>query len=280
MRLLAQLFELQHRCGHLRAEDLQTLAAEARVPLYRLQGLISFYPHFRSTPPPRYEIGLCRDMACWLANGKEIHAQVKECWGDRPDVEVHEVSCLGRCDQAPAALLNGVPLRSQELLKVANLEAPLAATDDAVPQNWRCDPYESRAVRFGLLSEMLALGRETQLGRLFANDVGERVNAETRLLQVAGHLAFPRCIGARQADDQWRDLYGPPESGSSAGTGSSTGMRRGWGKGESWFGGGVIGCPIGVIGVGAGRANPGFAWNGLGVKVDLPPGLLPESMIR
>src|SRR5438128_8613151 len=110
MSLIAQLSQLQEQHGYLTAERLHDLAAREKVPLYRLQGLVSFYPHFRTTPPLRAELSVCRDMACWLADGPECAARVRHELAGTPDVEIHEVSCLGRCDRAPAGAINGVPI--------------------------------------------------------------------------------------------------------------------------------------------------------------------------
>jgi NADH:ubiquinone oxidoreductase subunit F (NADH-binding)/NADH:ubiquinone oxidoreductase subunit E len=168
MRLLTRLHELQNRYGYLRAEDLRDLAREARVPLYRLQGLLSFYPYFRQQPPPRHELGLCRDLSCWLANGPQAADRVRARWSGQPDVAVHEVSCLGRCEQAPAALVNGVPVTAQALARAPNLET-LAVQRPAPPaQHWRCDPYDDPAGRYGLLRELLGAAREAAADRVLA----------------------------------------------------------------------------------------------------------------
>src|SRR5947209_20050926 len=107
MSLIRRLNEIQETHGYLTEEALRDLARRENVPLYRLQGLVSFYPHFRTTPPPRVELNLCRDMTCWLASGPACAARVLDELAGLPHTEIHEVSCLGRCDQAPAAALNG-----------------------------------------------------------------------------------------------------------------------------------------------------------------------------
>src|SRR3954468_15845974 len=110
MRLIGLLRAAQEEHGFLSEDTLRRLAREANVPLHRLQQLVSFYPHFRTTPPPRIELSVCRDMSCWLASGKECSRRLQEMKSS--DVEVHEVSCLGRCDRAPAAAVNGVAIEA------------------------------------------------------------------------------------------------------------------------------------------------------------------------
>ena len=67
MRLIGLLNAAQRKHGYLSQDTLRALAKEANVPLHRLQQLVSFYPSFRTTPPPRVELAVCRDMSCYLA---------------------------------------------------------------------------------------------------------------------------------------------------------------------------------------------------------------------
>ena len=77
------------------------LARDRRRPLYEIEGLISFYPHFRTAPPPqRAEVACCHDLSCWLHGSDERIAELQR--ARSPNVEVREVSCIGRCDRAPA----------------------------------------------------------------------------------------------------------------------------------------------------------------------------------
>ena len=56
----------------------------------------------RMTPPPKHTIDVCRDAACHIARGPEYIAKVREAFEGNDDIEVHEVSCIGRCEHAPA----------------------------------------------------------------------------------------------------------------------------------------------------------------------------------
>ena len=69
MNLLQQLTELQHHHGWLSEETLRAFSADTRIPLYQLQAVTTFYPHYRLSPPPRAHVTVCRDAACHMAGG-------------------------------------------------------------------------------------------------------------------------------------------------------------------------------------------------------------------
>lgn len=142
MRLIPLLEQAQANHGYLSEAVLRDLAHKANVPLHRLQELVSFYPHFRTMPPPRVELLVCRDVSCWLAGSEACFAKLKELHGN--GVEVKEVSCLGRCDRAPAGMRNGEPV---ELRDPANVTTWVADP----PRTWRLDPYPTLAERYGIV---------------------------------------------------------------------------------------------------------------------------------
>jgi NADH:ubiquinone oxidoreductase subunit F (NADH-binding)/NADH:ubiquinone oxidoreductase subunit E len=158
MRLIRQLIELQEAHGYLSEEVLRELARREKVPLYRLQGLVSFYPHFRTKPPPRTELSICRDMACWLAGGAERCAPLRQALSSQEGIEIHEVSCLGRCDQAPAGAINGMAISLADEQRVqdwVDCKQAMPAPPPLPPRAWRCDLYGAGAERFGVLRELL-----------------------------------------------------------------------------------------------------------------------------
>lgn len=122
MQLIRSLLKKQHELGYLSDDTLRAMAREHKVPLYRLEGLVSFYTHFRRTPPKPTTIDVCRDVCC----SHRIHASQLDELQNRDDVEVRMVSCLGRCDHAPAAMVNeeAVTKFNQDL----NLNRPVAPT--------------------------------------------------------------------------------------------------------------------------------------------------------
>ena len=151
MGLIPELSRLQARHGYLREPDLQALAEQLGLPLYRLQEVASFYPHFRRTPPPRVEVALCRDLSCFLAGGAAWGAKIGKLLSDKADVAVREVSCLGRCDRAPAAMLNGVPVGAEtpeDVARLARNAEERFPQEVPVRRRWRLDPYDENAEPF------------------------------------------------------------------------------------------------------------------------------------
>lgn len=103
-----ELRAIQLRFGYLPKAELEALSERTQTPLYQLHSVASFYPHFHLTPPAKAEIRLCDDMSCHLNGACELRAElVRRFSGLRPeDVQLKDVSCLGRCDQALAVAVN------------------------------------------------------------------------------------------------------------------------------------------------------------------------------
>ncbi|MFQ5898041.1 MAG: NADH-ubiquinone oxidoreductase-F iron-sulfur binding region domain-containing protein [Candidatus Methylomirabilia bacterium] len=154
MGLIRELTRLQAQHGYLRKKDLDALSERLRVPPYRIQEVASFYPHFRLTPPPIREVAVCRDLCCFLNGSEGFGARLRERLAGRGDVEIREVSCLGRCDRAPAASVNGSPVRGGDAEAVAALlEHPRSRPGLARSgggRRWRMDPYGEGEAPFSI----------------------------------------------------------------------------------------------------------------------------------
>ncbi len=162
MNLLQELSELQDRHGWLSDEALRTFSETSGTPLWQLEAVTTFYPHYRRSPPPRAAVSVCRDAACHLAGGREYIATIRARLAGAADVEVHEVSCLGRCECAPAACVDDVPLENAsaaDVVATALGDRPLPP-DEPRPTShrWQTDPYESTDDHYGMLRRALADG--------------------------------------------------------------------------------------------------------------------------
>jgi NADH:ubiquinone oxidoreductase subunit F (NADH-binding) len=129
-------------------EELHALAAKIKVPVYQLHGVASFFPHFRLHPPAPVEVRVCADMSCHLNGAQALLTAFNNEAGRVSGVDVSTVSCLGRCDRAPAAAIGEQIIESINLDEVPDMV--LAAADGKLrprsrpasqPATLRSDPY-------------------------------------------------------------------------------------------------------------------------------------------
>lgn len=108
--LLPVLHDIQHQIGWIDPDAVPVVADVLNLSRAEVHGVVTFYTDFRSTPPPRVTVQLCRAEAC-QANGCEgivDHARRRfgiEVGDQTEDgtVGLDEVFCLGLCGVGPAA---------------------------------------------------------------------------------------------------------------------------------------------------------------------------------
>jgi NADH:ubiquinone oxidoreductase subunit F (NADH-binding)/NADH:ubiquinone oxidoreductase subunit E len=187
--IIRELMALQEREGWLPPEGLSALAARLRIPLHRLESVSTFYTHFRREPASGEEVAVCRDLSCRLAGSEGIREELTRRCARDGGASVREVSCLGRCDRAPAVALGHAlvdPLLGPQ--DPASLEERLRARDHAPDERpmraWpAADPYASEGeglAPYAVIREALAGSREAVVGRL-----------EAAGLRGMGGAAFP-----------------------------------------------------------------------------------------
>ncbi len=156
---LLQAWQAEH--GHVDEAGLREIARTHHLPLYELQGLVSFYPHFRATPKPDVEVAVCRDLACAMRGAGDLRERLEAAAGAR--AEVRPASCLGRCDAAPACLLDDEPARLDAVASALGLEsgaleglaAPATSTGTG---RFETDPYADASEHYGVLRALAASG--------------------------------------------------------------------------------------------------------------------------
>src|SRR3954463_821283 len=106
--IVQHLNQIQARHGYLPRESLVALGERLAVPLYRIEEVVSFFPHYRKTPPPQLEVHVCRDMSCHLRGSASLIANLQA--NLAADItagraSVCGVSCWGGCERARAGRL-------------------------------------------------------------------------------------------------------------------------------------------------------------------------------
>jgi NADH:ubiquinone oxidoreductase subunit F (NADH-binding)/NADH:ubiquinone oxidoreductase subunit E len=183
--IIRELQELHRARGYVSRQDLSDVAARLAVPLYRVHEVASFFPHFRTTPPPEIAVSVCRDMSCRLRDGASVLRTCEAVAADEPPARltVEGVSCLGRCDRAPAM--------SVELHRPGREAETRLYTGHS--------PGEARALLRGLLGGGAPPGdldSEHDDGRRWEIDVYHGKPEYTAALQLAAQLQAGRAAAA------------------------------------------------------------------------------------
>ncbi len=100
-----------YRCLHDR--HLVALAKEMNIPMAEVYEVATFYHHFEvvrgDEQAPGLTVRVCDGLACELAGAQDLLARLPALLGD-PDVRVVAAPCIGRCEQAPAAVVHQCPV--------------------------------------------------------------------------------------------------------------------------------------------------------------------------
>jgi len=114
--LLPVLHDLQHALGWIPPETAAPLAQAMNLSRAEVHGVVTFYPHFRTSPPARHHIEICRAESCQAMGSDALveHAQARlGCAMNEqaPDgsVSLAPVYCLGLCAQSPAVMIDSRP---------------------------------------------------------------------------------------------------------------------------------------------------------------------------
>ena len=100
-----------YRCLHDR--HLVALSKEMNIPMAEVYEVATFYHHFEvvrgDEKAPGVTIRVCDGLACELAGAQDLLARLPALLGDA-DARVIAAPCIGRCEQAPAAVVHQCPV--------------------------------------------------------------------------------------------------------------------------------------------------------------------------
>jgi len=121
--LIECLHRLQDGLGALPAAHLAALAQELGMAQAEVYEVATFYHHFDvlregEAAPPALTVRVCDSLACELAGAADLLARLPALLG--AEVRVLPTPCIGRCEQAPAAVVGQQPVPN------ATLDAVLA----------------------------------------------------------------------------------------------------------------------------------------------------------
>ena len=114
--LLEILHAVQDALGWIPPAAVPVVAGALKLSRAEVHGVVSFYQHFRSTPPGAHVVRVCVAESCRALGAEmlESHARARlavEPGQTTPDgrVTLESVSCLGLCACSPAVMIDGEP---------------------------------------------------------------------------------------------------------------------------------------------------------------------------
>ncbi|MBB3231518.1 formate dehydrogenase subunit gamma [Halomonas stenophila] len=107
--LLPILHAIQDRVGYVPEGAVPIIAESLGQTRAEVHGVISFYHHFRTSPPGRHVLQVCRAEACQAVGARALEAHARARLGvdyhqttrDR-EITLEAVYCLGNCACGPS----------------------------------------------------------------------------------------------------------------------------------------------------------------------------------
>ena len=103
--LLPALHSVQSRFGWVPPGALDYICRRLTVPPAEAHGVVTFYHLFSLTPQPLAVAHVCDDIACRIKEAERLCAELEHALGPESEGQWRRSPCLGRCEQAPAALI-------------------------------------------------------------------------------------------------------------------------------------------------------------------------------
>jgi NADH-quinone oxidoreductase subunit E len=128
------LHAAQELHGWCSPEAIEQVACVMRLTPAYLTAVATFYDMFSTVPVGRQTVYVCTNISCSLRGADELYAAMQEAAGDDPDFNVRAFECLGACDIAPMASVNGAYVGPLELSDAETIVAQLRAGDEVLPE--------------------------------------------------------------------------------------------------------------------------------------------------
>ncbi len=111
--LIPVLQKVQSVYGYIPPESISMIAEALGLTPVEVQGVITFYAHFYTSPRGRNVVRVCRGTACHVRGGRGVFRVVRKLIGvdDGETTEdymftLETVACLGACALSPVMVIN------------------------------------------------------------------------------------------------------------------------------------------------------------------------------
>jgi NADH:ubiquinone oxidoreductase subunit E len=121
--------------GWCSPEAIEQVASVMRVTPAYLASVATFYDMLKTEPYGRRYVYVCTSVACHLRNAKAVHDAICDEAGKQglDDVDIREFECLGACDMAPMASVDGRYVGPLDTGDAAELVAAIKENREVFP---------------------------------------------------------------------------------------------------------------------------------------------------
>jgi NADH-quinone oxidoreductase subunit E len=134
---LPALAAAQRVHGWCSPEAIEQVACVMRVTPAYLESVASFYDMLETTPVGRHSVYVCTNISCSLCGADELYEAMLEAAVDGIDgepINVRSFECLGGCDIAPMASVDGVYVGPLTIGDVPQLLEDIRAGRPVLPE--------------------------------------------------------------------------------------------------------------------------------------------------
>ena len=129
------LHAAQNLHGYCSPEAIDQVACVMRLTPAYLTSVATFYDMLETEPrPPHHDVYVCTNITCSMLGGDELLAAMTDAAGDDATIDVRGFECLGACDIAPMASVDGEYIGPLELEDAERVVADLHAGRDVMPE--------------------------------------------------------------------------------------------------------------------------------------------------
>lgn len=94
--------------GWCSPEAIEQVAQVMDVTPAYLEAVASFYDMLETRPVGRHSVYVCTNISCSLRGADRLYEAISDAAGDDDELNVRAFECLGACDIAPMASVDGV----------------------------------------------------------------------------------------------------------------------------------------------------------------------------
>jgi NADH:ubiquinone oxidoreductase subunit E len=106
---------------------IEQAACVMRLTPGYLSSVATFYDMFETVPKGEHTVYVCTNISCSLRGGDQIYEAMLSAGGDDPSFNIRSFECLGACDIAPMASVNGTYVGPLEEADCATIVEDLRA---------------------------------------------------------------------------------------------------------------------------------------------------------